>query len=236
MATILILETATEVCSAALSRDGKLLGLKEQKEGYNHSGLLTVFAEELLKETGTLPSQLDAVCVSRGPGSYTGLRIGVSTAKGLCYALGIPLLAISTLDALAHYLARNPQEFGLEITGQTVFCPMLDARRMEVYTALYDRQGIRLNEISAQIIDENSFSALLEKQPVLFFGNGAAKCQPALKSPHALFAGDIVASARFMCLLAEERYNQKAFENVAYFEPFYLKDFVATVPKNKILG
>jgi tRNA threonylcarbamoyladenosine biosynthesis protein TsaB len=232
MANILLIETATEVCSAALSVDGKVVSCRENREGFRHSELLTVFTGELLDEAGMKPHQLDAVCVSKGPGSYTGLRIGVSAAKGICYALGIPIIGVSTLDSLALYISRqltpdHPAE-------KTLLCPMLDARRMEVYTALYNHAGQAVTGISAQIIHENSFEAAFSENKVLFFGNGASKCKAVIKSPNACFIEDIHASARFMTEIAEDCYNKKRWENVAYFEPFYLKDFVPTVPKNKV--
>lgn len=237
MATILNIETSTEVCSVNVSENGKLLFEKESPEGLNHSELLTVFIEEIFKENNLDMKSIDAIAVAKGPGSYTGLRIGVSVAKGLCYALDKPLIAISTLDAMGIYASRNPKEFGIENddTENQLFCPMIDARRMEVYTALYNLNGEQLEPVSAKIIDENSFSEKLEESKIAFFGNGAAKCKKALTHPNALFAGPLKASARFMINLAEEKHNKQEFENVAYFEPFYLKNFIATVPKNKII-
>lgn len=235
MATILNIETSTEVCSVNVSENGKLLFEKESLEGLNHSELLTVFIEELLKENHLNIKNIDAVAVAKGPGSYTGLRIGVSVAKGLCYALDKPLIAISTLDALGIFTSRHPAQFGLKSKEDLLFCPMIDARRMEVYTALYNFKGEQLEPVSAKIIDENSFSKRLEISEIAFFGNGAIKCKKMLNRPNALFSGPLKASARFMVKQAEERYNKKEFENVAYFEPFYLKNFIATVPKNKII-
>lgn len=237
MATILNIETSTEVCSVALSKNGKMIFEKETLEGLNHSELLTVFIENLFNEASMKAGSIDAVAVSMGPGSYTGLRIGVSVAKGMCYSLGIPLIAVGTLDALGKFTAAEKQQF-LPETGdaeKTLFCPMIDARRMEVYTALYNSAGEIKERVSAKIIDEDSFSAYLNKGPILFFGNGAAKCKEALNHPNALFLGPVKASARFMIKLAEEKYNRNEFEDVAYFEPFYLKNFIATVPKNKMM-
>ncbi|MBW6535846.1 MAG: tRNA (adenosine(37)-N6)-threonylcarbamoyltransferase complex dimerization subunit type 1 TsaB [Mariniphaga sp.] len=237
MATILNIETATEVCSVNLARDGEILVEKESSEGLNHSQLLTVFIDELFRENNFEPAQLDAVAVSKGPGSYTGLRIGVSVAKGLCYSLGIPLIAVGTPEALGKYTAQNREDFiqGIENTENALFCPMIDARRMEVYTALFNAKGDKIKPVSAKIIDEYSFSEYLNQHPVLFFGNGAQKCKEALTHPNALFSGPLKASARFMIKLAEEKYNNNDFEDVAYFEPFYLKNFIATVPKNKVI-
>lgn len=234
MATILLLETATEVCSAAISLNGQIIAFRETLEGFNHSEKLTVFIEELLAEDGIFPQMPEAVCVSMGPGSYTGLRIGVSAAKGICYALDIPLMAISTLDAMAFQVAQNPAEYNLTLSDDTLLCPMLDARRMEVYYAMYNKNGKQTTAISARIIDENSFLEELNNHTILFFGNGASKCKSALTHFNTQFIEEVNASARFMPILAENYFNQKMFVNVAYFEPFYLKDFVATIPKNKV--
>lgn len=237
MATILNIETSTEVCSVNVSENGKLLFEKESLEGLNHSELLTVFIEELFKENNLEMKSIDAVAVAKGPGSYTGLRIGVSVAKGLCYALDKPLISISTLDAMGIYASQNPEEFNIKVKNDEtlLFCPMIDARRMEVYTSLYNLKGELLEPVSAKIIDKNSFSEQLEQSKIAFFGNGADKCKKALNNSNALFSGPLKASARFMINLAEEKYNKQEFENVAYFEPFYLKNFIATVPKNKII-
>jgi len=235
MATILNIETSTEVCSVVLAKDGEILFEKESAEGLNHSELLTVFIEELFVENKLKINILDAVAVSKGPGSYTGLRIGVSVAKGLCYALDIPLIAIGTLDAMGFYVSQNANHFGSAPADKMLFCPMIDARRMEVYTALYNKQGENVKPVSAEIIDENAFSSFLKDHKIQFFGNGAAKCKHMLTHVNALFDGPLKTSARFMQNLAERKYNNKEFENVAYFEPFYLKNFVATIPKNKIL-
>jgi tRNA threonylcarbamoyladenosine biosynthesis protein TsaB len=238
MAMILNIETATEVCSVNLARNGKLLCEKESLEGLNHSRLLTVFIEEIFKENGYDPKQLDAVAVSKGPGSYTGLRIGVSVAKGMCYSLGIPLIAVGTLDALGEYTIQNRSNYLPSecLEEETLFCPMIDARRMEVYSKLTDSKGRELEPVSAQIIDENSFSLWLKNYKVIFFGNGSEKCRTALTHPNALFTGPQKASARFMIKAVQEKYKNQEFEDVAYFEPFYLKNFIATVPKNRITG
>lgn len=237
MATILNIETATEVCSVNLAHDGEILVEKESSEGLNHSQLLTVFIDELFRENNFEPAQLDAVAVSKGPGSYTGLRIGVSVAKGLCYSLGIPLIAVGTLKALGKYAVQNREDYiqGIGNAEDALFCPMIDARRMEVYTALFNAKGDKIKPVSAKIIDENSFLEYLNQHPVLFFGNGAEKCKPALTHSNAVFSGPLKASARFMIKLAEEKYNNNDFEDVAYFEPFYLKNFIATIPKNKFI-
>jgi len=192
----------------------------------NHAALLSVFiaeAMEFLKSTSKKP---DAVAVSSGPGSYTGLRIGVSTAKGLCYGLDIPLIAVSTLEVLTAYALQIT-----ETTANSLFCPMIDARRMEVYAAIYNQEGIIQREISADIIDENSYSEILESHIVYFFGNGAEKCKTTLTHPNARFIDGMYPLAENMIVLAEKAYNEKKFVDVAYFEPFYLKEFYTTAAK-----
>jgi tRNA threonylcarbamoyladenosine biosynthesis protein TsaB len=233
MAVILNIETSTEVCSVNISRHGQLIAERESSEGMNHSRLLTIYIDELLHETGYPASALDAVAISKGPGSYTGLRIGVSVAKGLCYSLDIPMIAVGTLDAAGKFAAENHKEFlpGGVQQMEPLFCPMIDARRMEVYTAFYNIRGEIVEPVSAKVIDENSFRGLLQNHRILFFGNGAEKCRPALIHPNALFTGPDKASARFMIKYTEEKYNNHKWEDVAYFEPYYLKEFIATVPR-----
>ncbi|MCK3686206.1 tRNA (adenosine(37)-N6)-threonylcarbamoyltransferase complex dimerization subunit type 1 TsaB [Maribellus sp. YY47] len=235
MATILNIETSTEVCSVALTKDGETLFLKENTKGLNHSQLLTVYIEELFETAGFDKNELDAVAVSKGPGSYTGLRIGVSVAKGLCYGLNIPMIGVGSIEAMGHYVAENVADYYVESNENLLFCPMIDARRMEVYTAIFDKSGEMIQSVTAEIIDDNSFASLLAENKILFFGNGAEKCRETLTHPNAVFQGPEKTSARFMQKLSEKKYNQREFENVAYFEPFYLKDFVATIPKNKVL-
>lgn len=228
MATILNIETSTEVCSIVISKDGNLLFKKETLEGLNHSKLLTVFIEEVLAENNFKLNQLDAVAVSKGPGSYTGLRIGVSVTKGLCYGLDIPLIAVNSLEIMGMYAASNSDR-------DMLFCPMIDARRMEVYTALYNSKGEEIKHVAAEIIEEDFLLEYLTESKILFYGNGAEKCKSKITHANALFNGPNKTSAQFMQNLTELRYNEKQFEDVAYFEPFYLKDFVATIPKNKII-
>lgn len=221
MALILCLETATTVCSVALGKDGAAIAMREVNAGYTHSENLTVFVQQLLEEAGFSFADLDAIAVSKGPGSYTGLRIGVSAAKGFCFALDKPLIAINTLEGMAAAVK------GTE-TGHEVLCPMLDARRMEVYCAFYDRDGNEVRPTSAEIITETSFSDILSGNRVIFFGDGAAKCKPMLQSnPNAIFLDEIYPSAQFLVNAAEMKFRSMAFEDVAYFEPYYLKDFVA---------
>ncbi|PIF06611.1 MAG: tRNA (adenosine(37)-N6)-threonylcarbamoyltransferase complex dimerization subunit type 1 TsaB [Draconibacterium sp.] len=235
MATILHIETSTEVCSVALAQNGKLIALKESTQGLKHAELLTVFVETVFSECGIPVSALDAVAVSKGPGSYTGLRIGVSVAKGLCYALDIPLIAVSSLDILGTYTAKNTAKFDIVDNKSNLFCPLIDARRMEVYTALYNIDGIQVRPVTAEIVDGDSFREFLDKQPVIFFGNGAEKCRSVLTHKNAFFGGPYATSAQFMISIVYEKYKSDKTENVAYFEPFYLKDFIATIPKNKII-
>lgn len=233
---ILIIESSTEVCSVSVLRDGKLLDTEESGEGQNHARLVTVFAEKILKRNHISPNQLKAVAVSKGPGSYTGLRIGVSTAKGICYASNIPLIAVGTLEAMAKHVAINRESYNIPTDKPLLFCPMIDARRMEVYSMLINEQGEVMKPISAEIVDGTFLEKELEDNTVVFFGNGASKCESLVKSPNALFLNKINASAKFMTELVWEAYNNKHFEDVAYFEPFYLKDFVVTVSKKSVLG
>ncbi len=236
MAVILNIETSTEVCSVALAKDGILLFEKESREGLSHSELLTVFIEELFAENHFDIKDIDAVAVSKGPGSYTGLRIGVSVAKGLCYALDIPLISVGSLDAMGDFMVKKRQDYIAENSEDNLlFCPMIDARRMEVYMAIYNTRGETIHPVSAEVIDENSFTKEFNRHKILFFGNGSEKCKAQLNHSNAMFCGPLKTSARFMFFLAEEKYNKMEFEDVAYFEPFYLKNFVATIPKNKVL-
>jgi len=233
MSLILNLETSTQICSVSLSENGTIIGLKEDSEGRNHARLLTVFIEDLLLEKGFSPEDLDAIAVSKGPGSYTGLRIGVSTAKGMAYALSIPLISVNTLKMLASgYLQTFPE---LKLQKNLLVCPMIDARRMEVYSAIYDSSLTEIRKIEAEIIDENSYTDLLEENKLIIFGDGAEKCKEVLRHPNISIDEKFQLSSKFMADISNEKYKQKRFEDVAYFEPFYLKDFVATIPKKKLL-
>lgn len=232
MAIILNIETATQFCSVALSGAGELL-VKEGNEKNAHSQLVTLMINDLLTKSELKPSSIDAVAVSMGPGSYTGLRIGVSVAKGLCYALDKPLLAISTLQAMAAGMKEIFHKENDQAT-RVFFCPMIDARRMEVYSALYSSTNQQVREIKAEIIDESSFAGELTKGLVVFGGDGAAKCKTVLaNNPNAFFLDGFHPSAQYMAALAEEKFVSRKFENVAYFEPFYLKDFIAALPRVK---
>jgi len=199
---------------------------KEDREGPSHAVSLGVFADEALSFIDSSGLPLDAVAVSCGPGSYTGLRIGVSLAKGIAYGRDVPLIAVPTLKVLC-----VPVLLYREIPEDAWLCPMIDARRMEVYTALYDRALNEKKEVTAEIIDENSFLDVLEERPVWFFGNGAAKCREKITHPNACFVEDIHPLATMMAPLAEKAFLDRQFVDVAYFEPFYLKEFIATQPK-----
>ena len=228
MSLILNIETATGVCSVALANDGQLVGLKESNSKNSHSSVLPIFIDEVVTASGFSMSEINAIAVSEGPGSYTGLRIGVATAKGLCYALEIPLIGVNTLQAMAMGMSKREGEYSI------LYCPMIDARRMEVYCAIYDEKGKEIRETRAEIIDENSFMEYLAKNKVVFAGDGALKCRPLLdKHPNVQFLADFQASAKFMIPLSEEKYSSKKFEDLAYFEPYYLKDFIAGKPRVK---
>lgn len=229
MPLILNIESATEICSVSIAKEGQLIALKENTEGLQHAKLLTVFIEEIFKENNISMKELNAVAVSKGPGSYTGLRIGVSAAKGIAYAGNIPLIAISTLQAMAFGLAKEN-----DFHKDTWLCPMIDARRMEVYSAFFDLNNKQQKEISADIIDENSYQDILNNRKVVFFGNGAAKCEKSLQSPNAQFIDGVICSANNMVELSYQSFKNNQFEDVAYFEPFYLKDFIATIPRKNI--
>jgi tRNA threonylcarbamoyladenosine biosynthesis protein TsaB len=229
MATILNIETSTSVCSVALAKDGEVIQIEESFVQNAHAERITLFSESVVNQSGITFQELDAIAVSKGPGSYTGLRIGVSTAKGFCYALDKPLIAIATLEALAAGMIAKTGE-----SGSSLFCPMIDARRMEVYASLYEKDLEIVKETEALIIDENSFSEYLSKRKVVFAGDGASKCKDLLGShPNGVFLDNVLPSAAYMAELSEQRYKAEAFEDVAYFEPFYLKDFVAGIPKVK---
>lgn len=229
MATILHIESSTLTCSIAISEQGKCLALKESHDlSYAHSEKLVVYIDDALSSIGKKPENLDAICVSKGPGSYTGLRIGVSAAKGLSYGLGIPLLAIGSLETMSHWAKTN---FSSQLAGVRYLVPMIDARRMEVYTALFDTELKQLKPVSADIIDESSFSSELSMEKVAFFGDGAAKCKDLIVHENAVFVNDFKTSAQAMISLAEHKFSIQDFEDVAYFEPYYLKDFVAGKPK-----
>lgn len=222
MATLLLIETATEVCSVAIAREGNLVTEKRSEEPNAHSSSLTLLTDACIQEAGISYRQLQGICVSRGPGSYTGLRIGTSAAKGLCYSLDIPLLSVSTLQNMAA---------GISADADTLIMPMIDARRQEVYTCLYNSSGSPLITETAMILDqENPFSAAKD-QPVIITGSGAAKCEILYPAAGTRMYVKSPVSAAYMASLAEHLYRQQAFEDVAYFEPNYLKEFYTTARK-----
>ncbi|RLD66659.1 MAG: tRNA (adenosine(37)-N6)-threonylcarbamoyltransferase complex dimerization subunit type 1 TsaB [Bacteroidetes bacterium] len=231
MSLILNIETATEVCSVCFAKDGEVFAIKESFEGKTHAKLLTVFIEELLVENNLKVADFDAIAVSMGPGSYTGLRIGVSAAKGLAYAANLPLIAVNTLQSIALGLSTQKD---IKINSNAWICPMIDARRMEVYTAFFNIKNEKESKISADIIDEKSYMDVLNERQVLFCGNGSEKCKNSITHKNALFIDNIQCSARYMATLAEHAFLKSNFVDVAYFEPFYLKDFVATIPRKNI--
>ncbi len=226
MSCILHIETSTEVCSVSVSQDGLSVFSKEDYNGPSHAVSLGVFVDEALSFADSHAIPLDAVAVSCGPGSYTGLRIGVSMAKGVCYGRNLPLIGLPTPEVLC-----VPVLLYQDLPEDALLCPMIDARRMEVYAAIYDRALKVKREIGADIVDENSYLNFLEEHPVYFFGNGAAKCKDKITHPNAHFIDQIRPLAKMMFPLAEKAMARNEFKDVAYFEPFYLKEFVASTPK-----
>lgn len=223
MGLILNLETATTNCSVCLAKDGEVIAIRENNTpNYSHAEQLHVFIDECLWETNYSPKDLDAIAVSKGPGSYTGLRIGVSAAKGLCFALDIPLISIATLQSMASQVSTTESDY---------LIPVLDARRMEVYSAVFDNRLNTIRETLAEIIDEDSFREYLLKGKVQFMGSGAEKINDILQNNNVEFFSDCVPSSREMAKLSHEKYNRNEFEDVAYFEPYYLKDFMVTKKK-----
>ena len=229
MERILLIETSTALCSTALAENGTIISYRESSAPKAHASLTAVFIDDMLKENDISIADCDAVCVSMGPGSYTGLRVGVSTAKGLCFGSGKPLMAVGTLNTL---VAQAIAE-GLVPEGCRYIIPMIDARRMEVYTAVFTPDCQQITETEPVIVDENSFASQLEEGKVLFIGDGAGKCADVIKHPNASFV-QCWPKADAMLMPALEEYKEKRFKDVAYFEPFYLKEFVATVSKKKM--
>ncbi len=233
MSLILTIETGTDICSVGIAKDGETISLRESDQGRDHARLVGLFADELLKQSGITPQELDAVAVSKGPGSYTGLRIGVSFAKGLCYGLNIPLIGVGSLDVMCAMAIENYEVgiINIERWSEARLVPMIDARRMEVYTQCFDSKGGALSEVSAEIVGDNSFTQYNDSRPFVIFGNGAAKCQEHLD--WATFI-DVTPSARGLAAIAHQRFLNNQTEDVAYFEPFYLKDFIVTTSKKKL--
>jgi tRNA threonylcarbamoyladenosine biosynthesis protein TsaB len=224
MPLILALETSTDVCSVALQENGSLVAYSELRKENSHAEKITVAIKQLFDLTNLSLNNISAVAVSKGPGSYTGLRIGTSVAKGICFALDVPFISVNTLISMASQVQILSEK-------DTILCPMLDARRMEVYTTLLNSDLSVITETSALILNENSFSGVLSKNKVFFFGNGSEKFKSVTKSQNALFIPGIKPSAKDIAIFAEKNYREKMFEDVTYFEPFYLKDFVSTQPK-----
>ncbi|MGP1625416.1 tRNA (adenosine(37)-N6)-threonylcarbamoyltransferase complex dimerization subunit type 1 TsaB [Prevotella koreensis] len=229
MACILSIETSTDVCSVAMSENGQCIFKQEDHGGPNHAVSLGVYVDEALSFTDNHAIPLGAVAVSCGPGSYTGLRIGVSMAKGVCYGRNVPLLAVPTLEVMCVPVLLNH-----EIEEDALLCPMIDARRMEVYSAIYDRALKEQRETRADVVDADTYREYLDRRPVYFFGNGAAKCMETINHPNARLIEGIEPLAKYMFPLAERKWVQEEYEDLAYYVPFYLKDFVAKMPKKLI--
>lgn len=232
---VICLETATNLCSVALCNNAGVVTLKESIESKSHASMLTVYIDEVLKKNGLRVSDLKAVAVGKGPGSYTGLRIGVSVAKGIAYAASIPLIGIETTLSMFWGISGKWKE-RTTTEDKTLFCPMIDARRMEVYYAIYDSNGKKIKDISAEIIHEESFNSIPESTRIVFFGDGAAKCKEVIKRKNIYVADDFRISASHMHKPVFQAIKDHTFEDVAYFEPFYLKDFITTIPGKNILG
>ncbi len=225
------IETSTSVCSAALLNNTECVTEHIDYSGQNHAKLLPLFVEQLLDEVKKRQIKLDAIALSQGPGSYTGLRIGTALAKGLCYGMNIPLIAIDTLRLMTANVLYSSEK---TLFDNSLLCPMIDARRMEVYTALYDANLNKISPTEAKIIDQESFAEQLKEHKICFFGSGADKCRDIITDANAVFVPNIVPKASDMGALATEAFDNKQFADVAYFDPFYLKEFQATIAKNKI--
>lgn len=233
MALILCIETGTDICSVGIVKDGELISLRESDSGRDHAKKVAVFVDELLTENDIDPQQIDAVAVGEGPGSYTGLRIGVSFAKGLCYGLGKPLIAVSSLASLAAVAIEdyNAGIIDIENWDSALLCPMIDARRMEVYTQVFDSKANPLSGVTAEVVDENTLAEhRAATDHFVVFGSGAAKCAEILGAKLI----DVTPSVRGMAAIAESKYAANDFADVAYFEPYYLKDFVVTTSKKRL--
>jgi tRNA threonylcarbamoyladenosine biosynthesis protein TsaB len=232
---VICLETATNLCSVALCNSAGVITLKESIESKSHASMLTIFIDEVLKGNGLRAHDLEAVAVGKGPGSYTGLRIGVSVAKGIAYAASIPLIGIETTVSMFWGIEEKWKE-KRENDEDTLFCPMIDARRMEVYYAIYDADGNTIKDISAEIIREDSFNYIPESKRIVLFGDGAAKSKGVIKRENVYVAENFKISASHMHKPVYKAIKTHSFEDVAYFEPFYLKDFITSIPGKNILG
>lgn len=236
MPNILHIETSGKSCSIAISSNETVLAHQLIEEERSHASSLTIMIEDALNSCQLGPEKLDAVSVSEGPGSYTGLRIGISVAKGICYGANIPLIAVPTLNILLAQLKYESQEKHLLPEKADLFVPMIDARRMEVYDCIFDSNGNIAREIKADIIDKNSFQKELKKHNIVFFGDGNNKCQNTISHKNAIFVNGILPDAKYMIHIAFQKFNDKDFVDLAYYEPFYLKEFQATVAKNTVLS
>jgi tRNA threonylcarbamoyladenosine biosynthesis protein TsaB len=231
---VICLETATDICSVALCDSAGVKYLKESVDSKSHSSLLTVFIEEALRETGIRIKDLEAVAVSKGPGSYTGLRIGVSVAKGISYASSIPLISVDT--TLSMFWGISVHKEAVLPSEECLYCPMIDARRQEVYFALYDKNGSIVKPVAAEIINSTTFTDIPISRKIILFGDGAEKCKELIKRDNVEFRDDFRVSAAHMLIPVMQALNNKRYEDIAYFEPFYLKDFITTNPRKNILG
>lgn len=234
MPCILHVETSGKSCSVALSLNGKLIAYSRKDEEKSHSAFLTIMINSVLSDAKVDVSELDAVSVSEGPGSYTGLRIGISVVKGICYGAKLPLIPISTLEIMYTQIILDLEKDKINTKDTDLYVPMIDARRMEVYDVVFDKNKNCVQEIKADIIDESSFQNLLEKHLITFFGDGSDKCRDIIKHENAAFLSGILPDAKYMLSLAEEKFAKKEFADIAYYEPFYLKEYRTTVPKNKV--
>jgi tRNA threonylcarbamoyladenosine biosynthesis protein TsaB len=232
---VICIETATNICSVALCDNEGVVSLRENNDIKSHASVLTVFIDEMLKENHIKPSELEAVATAKGPGSYTGLRIGVSVAKGIAFAASIPLIGIGTTLSMYWGMAARMKISGADMKA-TYLCPMIDARRMEVYHAIYDADGTIVKDVCAEVINEDSFSEIPENIRLILYGDGAIKCRDIIRRKNVVFDDDFRISAAYMQVPVYNAIRNRHFENVAYFEPFYLKDFITTIPRKNILG
>ncbi len=233
MSVILNIETSSDICSVAIGRNGEVMDKLEARESRDHARVLTLLVDKILKKNFLKAGNLEAVAVSKGPGSYTGLRIGVSAAKGLAFGLKIPLIAVSTLEAMTLGVLSGVKEKIPGLPDNAWLCPMIDARRMEVYLSFYDLKGKQQTDIRAVVITPGVFDDILKERELIFYGTGSEKCREVVNGPNVHFLEGVIPAAAYMVPLSFERFKEQEFEDVAYFEPFYLKEFVATIPKNK---
>jgi tRNA threonylcarbamoyladenosine biosynthesis protein TsaB len=235
MAKILHIETSGKNCSVAISENSKTLAHLRIEEERSHAAHLTQMIIDALASIGIEAKNLDAVSVSEGPGSYTGLRIGISAAKGICYGANIPLIAIPTLEIMLAHLKTEAEKKQMIPQDADLFVPMIDARRMEVYNCIFGTQKQVIRKVQAEIIDEKSFKSYLKTNTLVFFGDGSNKCQDVISHRNAIFVNEILPDAQYMTEIAEQKFAESQFVDLAYYEPFYLKAFQATVPKNSVL-